>query len=112
MKRILLIMICTMFTFSMMYAQESKKKNGKETVTFLIENMHCSNCIKKIEKNIAFEKGVTDLKCDLSTHTAEVTYRTDKTTQDNLVAAFGKIGMSAITLDESEKPEMQDDAAL
>ena len=108
MKRILLVIICAMVTFSMIYAQETKKKSNKETVTFLIENMHCQNCINKIEKNIAFEKGVTDLKCDLSTLTAEVTYRADKTTEDKLVAAFDKIGMKARALAEGEEPETHD----
>lgn len=105
MKRILLVMVCATVTFSTMYAQETKK-NKKETVTFLIENMHCQNCINKIEKNIAFEKGVTDLKCDLSKLTAEVTYRTDKTTEDNLIEAFDKIGMKARALAEGENPEV------
>lgn len=104
MKRILIIMVCAIFSFTMMYAQETKKKSNKETVTFVIENMHCQNCVSKIEKNIAFEKGVTDLKCDLSTLTAEVTYRTDKTTEDKLVTAFDKIGMKARALAEGEEP--------
>ena len=34
----------------------------------LIMLLFCAVCtVSKIEKNIAFEKGVTDLKCDLST---------------------------------------------
>lgn len=106
MKRILLIMVCAMVTFSMSYAQETKKKSNKETIKFLIENMHCQNCIKKIEKNISFEKGVTDLKCDLETLTAEVTFRSDKTSEDKLVAAFDKIGMKARALAEGEEPEV------
>ena len=106
MKRILLTMVCIVVAFSMSYAQDAPPKNKKETVTFLVENMHCDNCIKKIEKNIAFEKGVTDLACDLSTLTAEVTYRTDRTTEDKLIAAFQKIGMNARVLAEGEEPKV------
>jgi len=110
MKRILLLMLCVICTCSIASAQENtKKKSKKETTKFLIENMHCENCIKKIEKNIAFEKGVTDLKCDLATHTAEVTYRTDKTTDEKLIAAFEKIDMKAKVLKEGEKPETKHD---
>ena len=76
----------------MTFAQDAKKK--KDSVTFFIEAMDCDHCIKKIEKNIAFEKGVTDLKCDLSTRTAIVTYKTDKTSKTRLAAAFKKIGMA------------------
>lgn len=90
MIRLLAILICAVFTFSTAYAQDAKKK--KETVTFFVEGMDCANCVKKIEKNIAFEKGVTDLKCDLSTRTAAVTYRADKTSKTKLASAFKKIG--------------------
>ncbi|MDR0429559.1 MAG: heavy-metal-associated domain-containing protein [Tannerellaceae bacterium] len=99
MKRFWFIMICTVFMYSTAFAQDAKKK--KEVVNFKIEEMHCDNCIKKIEKNIAFEKGVTDLKCDLKTHTAEVTYKTDKTDLDKIVSAFKKIGMTAIPTKET-----------
>ena len=74
-------------------------KKKKETVTFFVEGMDCANCIKKIEKNIAFEKGVTDLKCDLNTRTAVVTYRADKTSKMKLASAFKKIGMEATPVD-------------
>ena len=43
---------------------------------------------------------MTDLKCDLSKRTATVTYRTDKTTDAHLVAAFKKIGMDAVAVDD------------
>ena len=105
MKQIVVIMFCAIFAISAASAQETKKKSKKETTTFLIENMHCENCIKKIEKNIAFEKGVTDLTCDLSTLTAKVTYRPDKTDEKKLIAAFEKIDMKARALKEGEKPE-------
>ena len=74
-----MLLFCAVCTVSMTFAQEAKKK--KDSVTFFIEAMDCDHCIKKIEKNIAFEKGVTDLKCDLSTRTAIVTYKTDKTSR-------------------------------
>ena len=94
MKRILLIMLCSVFAFSMAYSQEAKK-NTKETVTFYVKDMNCENCVKKVEKNIAFEKGVTDLKCDLPTKTVVVTYRKDRTTERKLISAFKKINMDA-----------------
>ena len=95
MKRILLIMICATCTISIALAQETKKKNTKETTKFLVPDMDCENCMKKIEKNIRFEKGVTDLKCDLKTKTVEVTYKTEKTTEKKLITAFKKINYNA-----------------
>jgi len=103
MKQILTIMVCAMFTISMSSAQEAKKKSNVVKTTFSVESMSCENCIKKIEKNIAFEKGVTDLKCDLQKKTVEVTYRSDKTTNEKLIAAFKKIDKPAKVLKKEEK---------
>lgn len=96
MKRLVLALLCAVFTCSLVVAQETNKK---ETVTFFIEAMDCDHCIKKIEKNIAFEKGVTDLSCNLTTRTATVTYKTDKTSKTKLASAFKKIGMEAVPVD-------------
>ena len=97
MRRLIMLLFCAVCKVSMTFAQDAKKK--KDSVTFFIEAMDCDHCIKKIEKNIAFEKGVTDLKCDLSTRTAIVTYKTDKTSKTRLAAAFKKIGMEAVPVD-------------
>jgi len=102
MKRILIGMMCTMFVVSMASAQEATKKTNVVKTKFLVESMECENCVKKIEKNIAFEKGVTDLKCDLQTHTVEVTWRSDKTTEAKLLAAFKKIDKPAKVVKDSE----------
>ena len=98
MKRILIIIFCAICTLSITSAQTEKKKNTKETTVFLIKDMHCENCVKKVEKNIAFEKGVTDLKCDLNSKSVEVTYNTEKISEKKLLAAFKKIKMEAIVV--------------
>jgi Cu2+-exporting ATPase len=103
MKRILLITICTFIACTTAFSQEKEKKAKTEKVTFFVENINCHNCIRKIEKNIAFEKGVTDMKCDLDTKTVKVTYRKDKTDKEKLVAAFKKIDYIATVVPESEK---------
>jgi len=103
MKKILLAAICAMFTFAIGFAQETKKESKKATTKFLIENMSCENCIKTIEKNIAFEKGVTDLKCDLATKTVEVTYNCDKNSDEKLVKAFEKIKYVAKPVKDDDK---------
>jgi len=102
MKRFFLIMLCSVFAFSTVFAQ-SVKKNEKETVTFSVKNMTCDNCVKKIEKNIAFEKGITDLQCQLSSKTVKVTYQTDKTTEKQLIAAFKKIGFEVESKEVAQK---------
>jgi len=76
------------------YAKDNKEKGGKQSVTFSVP-MNCKVCQNKVEKNIAFEKGVTDLKTDLPSNTVTVTFRTDKNTIEGLIAAFKKIGFEA-----------------
>ena len=101
MRRLVFALLCAVMAVSVAFAENPKKK--KETVTFYVEGMHCDKCINKIEKNIAFEKGVTDLKCDLKTHTAEVTFKSAKTNKANLEKAFEKIGMPVVDADPKTK---------
>ena len=69
-------------------------KPNKQTVV-LSCNIHCQGCCDKIMKNIAFEKGVKDLQCDLKGKTVTVTYDADKTDIPTLLKAFEKIGKPA-----------------
>jgi copper chaperone CopZ len=72
----------------------SDKPNYKRTVVLKCD-LHCQGCCDKIMKNIAFEKGVKDLVCDLKTKTVTVTYDTRKTDLETLLKAFEKIGKPA-----------------
>ena len=100
MKRIITIIICAVCACMMASAQAPKAKKTKVTTKFLVTNMSCENCVKKIEKNIAFEKGVIDLKSDLKTTTVAVTYNPDKTSDEKLIAAFKKINYNAKVIKE------------
>jgi copper chaperone CopZ len=108
MKTKIVITLMSVFFFiglnQNVFSQQNKKK-GKETVTFYVENMNCKNCQAKIEKNIAFEKGVSDLSCDLETKTVKVTYKSDKTNPEALKDGFAKIGMNATVSDDSNKED-------
>ena len=73
-------------------AQDSKPKT--ETVVFET-SMHCDKCEKKISENISFEKGVKDLKTDLSSKTVTVKYDPAKTDKSKLAAAIKKLGYTA-----------------
>ena len=105
MKRVLFLSLCSILAISIASAQDAKPKSNKETVTFFVENMDCSGCVKAIEKQLAFEKGVTDIQCDLPTKTAKISFRTDKTDTKKLIASFKKIGKIAKVLPEEEKPD-------
>lgn len=64
-------------------------------VVVLSCDLHCKGCCDKIMKNIAFEKGVKDIVCDLPTKTVTVTYDANKTDVETLLKAFAKIGKPA-----------------
>ena len=57
--------------------------------------LHCANCVKKVQENIAFEKGVKDLKVSLKDQTIYVKYDASKTSVEILKAAIEKLGVSA-----------------
>ena len=69
-------------------------KTDKRTIVFDVE-LHCDACIKKIEKNIAFEKGVKDLICDLDKKQVTIVYDANKTDIGTLQEAFKAIGKPA-----------------
>ncbi|MFV0539131.1 MAG: heavy-metal-associated domain-containing protein [Dysgonomonas sp.] len=74
-----------------MTVQAQKPKSDKETIVFDV-SMTCENCQKRIEKNIAFERGVTDMKVDLANKTVQIEYKPSQTTVDKLQAAIVKLG--------------------
>lgn len=69
----------------------------KEKVIFSV-SMDCISCQKKIEKNIAFEKGVKDLDVQLAENTVTVTYDDSKTDIAKLQKGFKKIGYDAVEI--------------
>lgn len=109
MKKTLILTLAALMTFSMssLYAsaadmtetstltqkqKPSKKKKGEvKEVTFLV-HLHCENCVKKVQENIAFEKGVKDLKVSLDDQTVALKYDAAKTSEATLKAAIEKLG--------------------
>ncbi len=70
----------------------SKKKKGEiKDVTFNV-HLHCANCVKKVEENIAFEKGVKGLEVSLENQTVAIKYDAAKTSEEILKKAIEKLG--------------------
>ncbi len=82
---------------------KDKSKDKKEECVVFDVNMHCTSCKAKIEKNIAFEKGVKALDVSLENKTVAVTYRADKNSEESLKQAFEKLGYTATVKKEEEK---------
>lgn len=101
-KIVLIVMLCLVSMSFSTYAQDKKeKKNEKKEITFDV-SMTCDNCKKKIEKNIAFEKGVSDMKVDLPAKTVMVVYQANKTDQEKLQKAIEKLGYEVKVHEDAE----------
>ena len=79
-------------------------KTDKQVVVLTCD-LHCQGCCDKVMKNIAWEKGVKDIQCDLKTKTVKVTYDADKTDVPTLLKAFEKIGKPAKVKEETQKAQ-------
>ena len=69
----------------------AKKKGELKEVTFNV-HLHCENCMKKVQENISFEKGVKDLHVCLEDQTVSIKYDVAKTSEETLKAAIEKLG--------------------
>ena len=84
-----------MLSFFAVTSYAQKKKAPLQEVVFSV-NLHCENCVKKVQENIPFEKGVKDLKISLDDKTVWVKYDPEKTTKEKLAAAIEKLGYEVL----------------
>jgi len=77
------------------------QKASKTQVVSIQTNGTCQSCKEKIERGLAFEKGVKDVVYDLATAIVKVTYNADKTNVENLRKEINKLGFAA----DGQKPE-------
>ena len=89
MKRLLIFLLALLPMVAVVAAKQDKQ------VVVLSCDLHCQGCCDKVMKNIAYEKGVKDIVCDLKKKTVTVTYDANKTDIPTLLKAFEKIGKPA-----------------
>jgi copper chaperone CopZ len=105
MKRNQIITVTLLLLFSSV-ALNAQEKNKKEISTVKFEtSIDCENCVNTIMKNIPFEKGVKDVKCDLTTKEVTVHYQKDKNKPEQLKRAIEKLGFTASEVKENKKEE-------
>ena len=105
MKKILLIVVIACLPLSGVLAEHTNSASNKQTYkekVVLACDLHCQGCCDKIMKNIAWEKGVKDIVCDLKNKTVPVTYDTRKTDVPTLLAAFERIDKPAKVVQKNE----------
>jgi periplasmic mercuric ion binding protein len=81
------------------------QKATKTTETVCIEaSMTCNGCKMKIEKEMAFEKGVKEVVADLQTKTVRIVYQSGKNSPQQLEAALKKLGFETRILGNDACP--------
>jgi copper chaperone CopZ len=93
-KIILAVAIVAMFSFNA-DAQNTKKKQANVAEVTFVSSIDCAGCVKKVEGNIPYEKGVKDLKVNLDNQTIYIKYDPTKTDKEKLAAAIVKLGYTA-----------------
>lgn len=81
---------------------DARKQAKTSEVTFLT-TIDCKNCVRKVEAKLPFEKGVKDMKVDLSSKTVTLKYDPDKTDKEKLAEAIRKLGYEAEEVVPEEK---------
>ena len=91
MKKTIILIITALMAFAVSSFAGPKKKVELKEVTFSV-HLHCANCVKKVQENIAFEKGVKDLHVCLEDQIVYIKYDSAKTSEEVLKAAIEKLG--------------------
>jgi copper chaperone CopZ len=105
-KMMLAAVLMTAVSFGAQAQDKKQDKNGTVEITFSV-NMHCDHCKKKIESNIPFEKGVTDLKVNLDNKQVFIKYDAKKTDKEKLQKAIEKLGYTATEVTPETKDKAQ-----
>jgi copper chaperone CopZ len=98
MKFLLLLPLCVWLSFSSAQAQTTPAPpaaSANVVTTQFKTSAVCDMCKARLEKSLAYEKGVQSASLDVPTKVLTVTYRADKTTPAALRTAVQKTGYDA-----------------
>lgn len=104
MKRIVIITLAALIGISLSAAEFTvndasvssqifKKSKAEIKEVIFHTHLHCNNCVKKVQENISFEKGVKGLEVSLEKQTIFVKYDAAKTSVETLKAAIQKLNV-------------------
>ncbi|MBQ5899266.1 MAG: cation transporter [Alistipes sp.] len=90
-------MLCLMAVigFGVSDAMAQKKSDAALKTTVFMTDVDCETCAKKIDNSIPFQKGVKEVKVDVSSRKVTVTYDATKSSDEALIKAFKKIKINA-----------------
>lgn len=88
-----IIIIAAALSCCILFSSAKPQKDIKRVV--YVTDLDCEHCAIKIRENIAYEKGVKDLKVDTKYKTVEVKFDARKNDTLSLRKAINKLGYSA-----------------
>lgn len=94
-NKIFTAMIIALFLITAINTNVSAQKAEKYDECKIKVSATCNSCKDKIEKNIAFEKGIKDVNVDIETKVATLKYKPDQTNPEKLLKAIEKLGYKA-----------------
>ncbi len=94
MKKIIMLCLMAVIGFGIGDAMAQKKQVQLKTTVFQTD-VDCETCAKKVDNSIPYQKGVKEVKVDVSTQQVTVTYDTAKTNDEALLKAFKKVRVNA-----------------
>ena len=95
MKKIIMLCLLAVMGFGVADAVAQKKSDAQFKTTVFLTDVDCETCAKKIDNSLPYQKGVKEVKVDVSTRKVTVTYDATKSSDDALIKAFKKIKINA-----------------
>ena len=74
-------------------------RDGRHTLRFLVDGIHCGQCVWKIEQALTREPGVTAARVNLSTRRLALTWRGAASDASRLVDAVERLGYRLVAYD-------------
>ncbi len=91
-----IVIVSSMLLFVLMlFSAPAFSQDKKEATIKIKTSAVCEQCKDRIEKSLAFEKGVKKAMLDVDTKIVTITYNPSKTTPDDLRKTISKLGYDA-----------------
>ena len=99
-----LALIISLFFIQLNVSAQTK---GDTKIVKFQTSAHREGCKAKIEKTLAYEKGILKSELDRETQILTVTYKVKKTNVENIIKVISNLGHEARVIVEKEKDSLE-----
>lgn len=96
------IITITLIALTTLFTANLKAQKTNDTIK-IKTSAQCEMCKQRLEKSMAYEKGIKSSSLDVNTAIFTVVYKPNKTTPDKIKSAIIKTGYDADSLKADEK---------